>query len=253
MPLNSGALSRRDPHEWIGSSATWSRPLVVELVGLAGAGKTAVLRALRGSNRGIRAGLGIDRLRFAPVLAGHAIGLLPTTAELLWRRSPSPWLAAQHLLRLRTLPSVLARESASTHRAIVLDEGPVFSLSRLCVFQDASRAGGRLTTEWRAALKRSMALLDGIVWLDAAEPVLLHRIRERHKAPVIKGGTEEQVAQLLKRYRTVYQQVVNEIRLAGRATIIEVDTATHSADQVAALVLAALPLPHSTSPADRPR
>jgi len=247
VPLNSGTLSRRDRNEWIGSSATWSRPLVVELVGLAGAGKTAVLRAIRGRDREIHAGLSIDRLRSAPWLAGYALGLIPTTAELLWRRSSFPWLAARHLLRLRTLPSVLARHSDSPHRAIVLDEGPVFSLSRLCVFQDASRAGGRLTTEWRAALKRSIAILDGIVWLDAAEPVLLRRIRERDKAPVIKDGTEEQVAQLLKRYRTVYQEVVNEIRLAGRTTIIEVDTATHSAEQVAALVLAALPLPRPTS------
>lgn len=250
MPVNNGSVAPVTPHEWIGHSATWSRPLILELVGPAGAGKTSVLRAIGQRDPHILAGLRIDRLRFAARMGRHAVGLAPTIAELVWRGVPSRRLAAVHLLRLRTLPAVLQRQAHSPLRAIVLDEGPVFSLSRLCVFQDADRAGGRLGAEWQAARQRALGYLDGVVWLDTSDSVLLHRIREREKE-VIRGGTEAQVARLLVRYRDVYRRLLEGVRSAGRATILEVDTATQSADAVADRILAALPPWRALSSTDR--
>lgn len=215
--------------------------MIVELVGPAGAGKTAVLREIGRRDPQVCAGLSIDRLRFSAVMARHAIGLIPTAAELLRRNPNSWWRGALHLLRLRTMPSVLADQTASAFGAIILDEGPVFSLSRLSVFQNANRAGGRLTRDWHAALEQCVRWLDGIVWLDAPDDVLLQRIRTRDKAPIIKGGTEADLACLLTRYREAYQDVLARVRAAGGVRIIEVDTARQPSHEVAKDILAALP------------
>jgi len=215
--------------------------VIVELVGPAGAGKTAVLREIGRRDPRVRAGLSIDRLRFSAEMARHAVALLPTMLALGQRSPNSWWRGTLHLLRLRTLPSVLAHQADSAFRAIILDEGPVFSLSRLCVFQNANRTGGRITREWHAALERCVRWLDGIVWLDASDEVLLQRIRTRDKAPIIKNGTEADLARLLTQYRDAYRDVLAAVRAVGGVRIIEVDTARESSQQVADDILAALP------------
>jgi hypothetical protein len=208
-----------------------------------------VLQAIRARDPRIRAGLSIDRLRFAGVLARHVIGLLPMSVELLRRRPRAWWPAMVHVLRLRTLPSVLAVATRAGHRAIVLDEGPVFSLTRLSVFQDAHRCGGRLTREWQRARTRWIDWLDGIVWLDAPDPMLVRRIREREKAHRIKGETDAEIVRFLTRYRQAFRDVLVEFRSAARARITEIDTSGRTADQVAGAVLTALPpIPPGAAP-----
>ena len=245
MPLTSGIPKQRGGHASPAPSVAMPRPAVVELVGPAGAGKTAVLRAIRARDPGVRAGFSINRLRFAGVLVRHTLSLLPMSAELLWRRPRSWWPAMVHILRLRTLPSALAAAKRSGHRAIVLDEGPVFSLTRLIVFQDAHRCGGRLTQEWQRAYTRWIDGLDGIVWLDAPDTVLVRRIRERDKAHRIKGKTDDEILRFLRRYRDAFQDVLVEFRSAGRARITEIDSSGQTADQLAAALLSALPPPSS--------
>lgn len=210
-------------------------------MGLAGAGKSAVLRTIGRRDPGIRAGLSIDRLRFAPVLARSALALIPTLLRLERNDRHAWWRGVVTMVRLRTLPTVLAHQARSPYRVIVLDEGPVFSLTRLCVFQNANRAGGRLSREWQGALERCGAMLDGIVWLDAPDPLLLRRIQERDKAPVIKGGTTADVARLLVRYREAYHDVVTALSTRGGVPLLEIDTSRRLAEQVASDILAALP------------
>lgn len=251
MPLRPAARALAPSQGWF--PAGDGRPAVVELVGPAGAGKTAVLAAIRGRDPGIRAGLSIDRRRFAPLLARHSLALLPMSLELLARRPRSWWPAFKYVLRLRTLPAALAHEAAAGYRAIVLDEGPIFSLTRLSVFQDASRGPGRLTREWHGALLRWIDWLDAIVWLDAHDPVLVRRIREREKPHQIKTRTDVEAARFLRRYRQAFRHVLEPIRAAGRARVIEIDTTSLTADQAAAAVLAALPAAEARPPRGRDR
>jgi hypothetical protein len=216
------------------------RTLIAELVGPAGAGKTAILRALGQRDENIRPGLRIDRLRSLPMMIRFAIGLAPTAFEVM-RRSPRSWRPAMlHLLRLRTLPGVLSRGTSPAYRAIVLDEGPLFSLSRLSVFHEANTGQGRLALGWETALDYWAGALDTVIWLDAPNEVLWQRIRHRSKEHQVKDKSEREVFEFLDRYRSAYREVLTRLTTIGRVQLTWVDTAAESVDQAAARILDAL-------------
>jgi shikimate kinase len=236
----TGSLSLLTLPERRSGEGAQQRPLLVELLGPAGAGKTAVLRALGQRDENLRLGLRIDRVRFLPMMIRHAIGLAPTAFELM-RRSPWSWRPAMlHLVRLRSLPGVLSRETTPTYRAIVLDEGPLFSLSRLSVFHDANSGSGRLALGWRAALDYWAGALDAVIWLDAPNPILWQRIRQRFKDHQIKDKSERAAFEFLDRYRDAYREVLAKLTSVGRVRLLWIDTATESIDQATARVLETL-------------
>jgi len=214
--------------------------MIVELVGPAGAGKTTVLRALGRRDKSIRAGLHIDRLRSLPAMARQGLTLAPASFELL-RQSPRSWLSGMvHLLRLRTLHPVLGREALPAYRAIVLDEGPVFSLTRLSAFHSAGHGEGRLAREWGRELERWAGALTAVFWLDAPNLVLLDRIRSRPKDHRIKTKTLREAYDFLDRYRSAYLEVLDRMTAIGLVRVVGLDATGESADQAAAGILAAL-------------
>jgi thymidylate kinase len=227
---------RAQPSDGVASE----RPLIVELVGPAGAGKTTLMRAISARDARVQSGLRIDRLRFLPLILWHSLALAPAAAELFAENPRSWWPGMRQLVRLRTLHPALAREAGSASRAIILDEGPIFSLTRLAVFQDADRGHGRLVQEWRAELTRWTEELDVVVWLDAPDGVLSERIRNRRKRHQVKSGTEREVTEFLGRYRSAYRTVLDHLRATGRARIVEIQTNENTTDRIAEVILAAL-------------
>jgi len=219
-------------------------PVIAELVGPAGAGKSAMLRRLGQRHTGIRAGLSIDRARFLPALTWYALALVPTGLEVLrddWR---STWPVMLHLLRLRTLPAVVAREARTSPAAIVLDEGPLFSLARLSVFNRARENRTRLGHAWEDQLGRWSKLLDVVVWLDAPDAVLAQRIRKRLKPHRVKDDSDEAIYEFLGQYRRAYGDIRARLVSAGHTRIIDVDTSVMPAEQSVPMVLAALTSGH---------
>lgn len=215
-------------------------PLIVELVGPAGAGKTALLRAISARDPSVRSGLRIERLQFLPLILWHALALAPAAIDLFAESTRLWWPGMLHLVRLRTLHTALAREARSGSRAIILDEGPLFSLARLTVFQNADRGHGALTREWRAELTRWTSELDVVVWLDAPDKVLSERIRGRDKQHPVKDGTEDEVTEFLGRFRSAYQGLMDRVRAAGRVRIVQIQTNEDTTDHMAEITLAAL-------------
>lgn len=215
-------------------------PFVVELVGPAGAGKTALLRAL-GADPRVRAGVHIDRIRLFPVLLLHAARFLPLAIGLLTRGREHAWRGLLHFVRLRALPRTIARAAAAGDiDVILLDEGPVFSLGRLSVFQEADRRGGLPARAWHAELARWASLLDAVIWIDAPDVVLAERIRTRTKQHQIKGGTDAEMAGFLARYRQAYREIRERLTGGGRIKMVQLDTSGLAVEAAAERVLAEL-------------
>ncbi len=150
---------------------------VIELIGPAGAGKTGLLRAIAQLAPTVRTGVRLDRMRTMPVVAWHALALTPATLDLLFTDARWVWPGLRHLCRLRAFPSELEHARGSGHETILLDEGPVFSLGRLSVFQRANEGSGWLARAWNAEVGRWREILTGVVLLDADNTVLAQRIR----------------------------------------------------------------------------
>jgi hypothetical protein len=217
--------------------ATPLRPLLVEIVGPAGAGKTALLRTL-GRDPGIRAGLRIGRMRHFFELIAHTTAFLPAAISLLGEDRGPFWPGLRHFVRLRTFPQAIARAAAERPGIILLDEGPVFSLARLSVFQRASQGGGRPAAQWHAELTRWSRLLDGVIWIDAADNVLAERIRTRRKEHTVKSGTDPEVIDFLNRYRVAYREILGALAASGRVRVVEIDTTVVTTERLADRVIA---------------
>ena len=224
----------------MGVPVTGGPPLLVEIVGPAGGGKTAVLRTLAGDPR-LRAGLRIHRGRHFLEILAHSAALIPTAFGLLRHRPTSAKNGLLHFVRLRTLPSVVMLAMAEEPtRTILLDEGPVFSLGRLSVFQDADRTPGAVQHQWRAELARWATLLDAVILVDAADAVLRRRIRERSKEHQIKDGSDAEIAGFLRRYRQAYREILSAMTARGKVRVVELDTTDTSAGAAANRVIAEL-------------
>lgn len=213
---------------------------VIELVGPAGAGKTGLLRAIAQRAPTVRTGVRLDRVRTMPLVARHAITLLPATLELFFADPRSLWPALRHLGRLGAFPAELERARGSRHQTILLDEGPVFSLGRLSVFQRANEGSGWLGREWNAEVVRWSEMLTGVILLDADNEVLSQRIRNRPKHHPVKNGSDREVFGFLDRYRAAYRQIVTRLTAGGRVQIVEFDTTRQPFDAIATDIVTAL-------------
>ena len=213
---------------------------VIELVGPAGAGKTGLLRAIAQRAPTVRTGVRLDRVRTMPLVARHAITLLPATLELFFADPRSLWPALRHLGRLGAFPAELERARGSRHQTILLDEGPVFSLGRLSVFQRANEGLGWLGREWNAEVVRWSEMLTGVILLDADNEVLSQRIRNRPKHHSVKNGSDREVFGFLDRYRAAYREIVTRLTAGGRVQIVEFDTTRRPFDAIATDIVTAL-------------
>jgi len=214
--------------------------VIVELVGPAGAGKSAVMHALNRRDATVRPGLRIDRYRHLPLIVQHTLPLVPTGMELLLNAPRSWWPSLLRLVRLATLHAALRREASQAYRAVILDEGPVFTLTRLRVFEEASFRSARFARRWRMALEQWAATLDIVIWLDAPDSVLAQRIRNRPKTHRVKQQSDQAIGEFLARYRQAYRLVLDQMAATHRTKLVEINTATASVDQIVAGILPVL-------------
>lgn len=221
--------------------ATTGRSLLVELVGPAGAGKTAVRRAISDLDPSTQPGFPVPWQRSLLPVLREGLGMVVEGLELLKYKQSSRWLTARHLLRVRALERVFAsaRVPATT---ILLDEGPVYGLCRVLLELGYGTASGITAPPgiWRRSLERWMGKLDLVVWLDAPDDVLTRRIRERPKEHRVKQSFASEAHEFLRRYRAAYMDVLGRLRDEGRLTVVEMDTGRQSVTDVAAGVRSAL-------------
>jgi hypothetical protein len=205
-----------------------ARPVVVELAGPAGAGKTSTLAQL------VRGAGSVEPLRITlDEYAAAAITLLPSLARLAIGPPRVGWKDMKRTVFLAAAASACARaKRRGGASAWVLDEGPVYMLARMRVLRGPDPEPPAL----RAVLQRLRARLardlDLIVLLDAPDAVLTRRIESRRQPPPSPVQGPDLVA-FLSRYRTIFDQVVAEFRAHAPVAVVRIDTGAASQDSVA--------------------
>ena len=213
-----------------------ARPRIVELIGPAGAGKSAVA----------------DLLAREPGVLCTSVWNVPLT-ELIWatvstvpaaldlvRRARAPLSRElRHIARLRALLNFLDRDDLSRYRLIVVDEGAVYTLAWLQVighkvFSDARSAGWR-----RYVAGLWAATLDGVVRLDASDEVLGQRIRARAKEHVLSKAPDAEIRGFSERYRAAFDTVLAALGNYGALEIRDFRTDQTTPDRIASEILAA--------------
>lgn len=214
-------------------------PFVVELIGLAGAGKTTVWRALGEQNKNI--GLGPDlelrKVQHIPIFISHAAFLLPVLLRGFRTGRWFAWDEIKAMVYLRAWPRVLGQQSSHGYTTVLLDHGPVFKLATLNAFGPERLRSRGLDTWWRGMYERWAFTLDMVIWLDAPEAVLVERINSRSQRHAVKGWSDREAYDFLARYRRSYEQIMAELNARDGPTLLHFDTSRLSIEEIAAEVL----------------
>ena len=220
-------------------------PLIVELVGPAGAGKTVLSRALSQRDEKIllAADLELRKIKHIPIFVGNAPFLLPV---FLRRCPPSRWFTwdeIKAIVYLRGWPRVLRQQASKNGTVILLDHGPVFKLATLLAFGPEMIKSESFEKWWNNMFKKWACTLDMVIWLDALDTNLVERINSRSQRHAVKGKSEREASEFLARYRTSYEQVLAKLKAYGGPTLLQFDTSQASIEQIVDEVLVTRKLP----------
>lgn len=190
------------------------RPAVVELVGPAGVGKTTLARQLEASGQGARGTMWqVPTSR----LARGTVRQLPVALTLYRETGKFLWNEIKHFARLDALYRYLSTQRWNGRRFIVLDEGPVFTLSYLQVMGDRRFQRSPAPACWYRTLQRWSGCLDAIVVLDAPDDVLTTRIRTRAQPHLLKDSSADEVSAFSNAYRRATERVLADWQAIGVA------------------------------------
>src|SRR3990170_1027659 len=152
-----------------------SHPLIVELVGPAGAGKSTLSRVLsqRDEKISIAAEIELRKIEHIPIFLTN----FPFLLSILFSRSRSgrsfTWEEIKYLVYLGRWPRLLRQQASNNGRVILLDHGPVFKLATLDAFGPERLKSQDFENWWRDVLYHGASILVLVIWLDAPDAVLM--------------------------------------------------------------------------------
>lgn len=203
---------------------------VVELAGPAGAGKTTLAGVLVSGGEPIRLGVDAGRtelvtgtLSLGPVLAGARL----SSSGRGWTRGE-----IRSLVYLQAWRHALADHRSGTY---LLDHGPAFRLAFLAAHGPPMTRTPAFRRWWRGTAEAWAGLLDGVVWLDAPDAVLLDRIDARERSHRIRNAETETARAFLARYREAYEEVLDLFSRMD-TPVLRIDTSARTPEELAATV-----------------
>ena len=211
-----------------------SRPLVAELVGPAGSGKSALSHRLVGRVGALRASVWLLPRGWWVL---NAVRSLPVLAALCLATRSLPWEEMRQIVRLRTLRQLLARRAARHAPLVVLDEGPVFALAYTRLFGSERWRTDTPAPWWRRALREWMGALDVVVLLDAPDDVLASRIRTREKQHRVKQSSDSEIDAFTAAYRKAFTLAIDTLVAETGARVTTLQSDGEGADRTAERLL----------------
>jgi hypothetical protein len=205
----------------------------VEILGVAGAGKSTVARLLdkdpgfaraefihtRKPSHLLQVARGIPRL--APILLGG-----------IAHRPRISWPELKLLVYVTRWRLFLERRTPAPGTVLLFDQGPLYALVRLQA--EGKPFSTRSAFEsWREEMLEAWASeLSAVIWLDAPDPVLWSRINERSQGHRTKGEEAEAGRSFIARYRRSFEGVLHRLEELGGPEVLRFDTSTATAEQI---------------------
>jgi hypothetical protein len=177
------------------------QPIIIELVGIGGAGKSSLRRVLKEINPRIQLVGPPNKLYYLPFLLSK---VLKWRIIHLCRYRHSRWFNLQEtrlLFYLGTWLPYLQRKAKKENIIIILDPGPVYWLSALREFGPDIVRSPFFLFWWREALVLWAGALSLLIYLDAPNELLLERILSRAEWHEAKQQTKNDALNYFSRYR----------------------------------------------------
>ena len=226
-------------------------PIMVEIVGVAGAGKSTLSRLLA-RQPGIVAGEYI-RVKNVQRLPHIVQSLLPSLRIYLNSGSddrPITWEEIKKVAYLRGWHTVLQQQGRQQQAVVLIDQGPVFELATLYEFGPHRFKSHRLAAWWEEMFAQWASALHLIVWLKAPNEVLLRRIRTRRQWHMVKDSPTQVAQDFLDRYQRAYEHVIANLLAAQPIRVQYFDTSRESTESIMTQVLTVIDQVEHTLPFD---
>lgn len=223
----------------IQSRVTTNSSPIVELAGLAGAGKTTVLQALCQRNPKIRPGISLSNISQIYLQIENYLFWFPTFIQKYRHSRGFTTHEIRSMVYLKAWYQDLEKQSGS-HPALIFDHGPLFRLAFLREFGPEITKSEHFDRWWNAMFDRWAATLDLVIWLEAPDAVLLERIQKRTQPHLVKGKTELEGYEFLSRYHRAFQQILDQLTRQKHPTVLRFNTQKNTPDQIVDCILAAL-------------
>lgn len=207
---------------------------LVELVGLAGSGKTTIINALQQENQQYLVGdeLELKKGAHLPIFLSDFPRLIPD----LWRISNGSrwfnWDEIKALVYLHQAEKIYTRQTDRTDTVFLLDHGPIFKMAKLHAFGPDSLKDKEFSAWWQQLCEQWASLLDFVILLDAPLDTLKERIDSRQQRHAVKDKGEAEVHQFLLNYRESYEFILNKIQEENGPNSLRFDTSRSPVDQV---------------------
>lgn len=213
--------------------------VIVEFVGVAGAGKTTLAQYLSERDVNIQRCLhpNVRSLQDFPFFLKNFLRLGHRFFSLHKRRH---WVSLREfawLAVLRGWPETLRKQS-SAQKVLILDQGPIFLTAELHHFEPQRLQSSIDDTWWREIYRRWSLTLDWIIYLDAEDSALYRRVQRREKEHEIKYWQEDEAVSFLQHHRAVYEQAV--LLFSGRGDgpkVLRIHTGQNSPDVISCHLL----------------
>jgi adenylate kinase family enzyme len=210
---------------------------VLELLGVAGAGKTTVLRALMGRLAGVLDGTRTARRRYWHRTLCSTLRYRCGLRHGDPRDLPRTWRAAKNLAYLDAFRRVVTDFPAPTCQAIMFDHGPLYRLGRLRPENGRPVVSSDSVSCWNAALRYWSARLDMVVLLSAPDTALIERVLARPNHHRIKDMAPAAAGRFVAADRRSLEQVLAHVRWHGRCRLLTFDTARSTVEEIVHRVL----------------
>jgi shikimate kinase len=209
-----------------------NHPHIIEMVGVAGTGKSTLRKAMMQRDKRIQFFDRPGNLSYLPFIFKLATLWLPL--YLTYYRN-SKWFSTQEIRNMGYLDTWISRiryRALFNDNIYIIEPGSVYWLATLQECKVGLVKHPRFQRWWKKSILHWASSLDAIIWLDAPEEVCFKRVHSRDQWHQFLEISTDNAMQELKCYRNYYESLVPEMASLCPIKVFHFRTDQISTDQM---------------------